>query len=118
MIFSGGHGCIGPAGPEPSAKCEIKDGSRAIGASCHKLQTVFVVCVHATQLPVIGVQLKMLPLMFGFIGAALACYSNFYVIFMQGGVGKNGSTVAVSCLENLITHTHTRLTALFPGPPG
>jgi len=57
-----------------------------------------------TQLPVIGVQLKMLPLMFGFIGAALACYSNFYVIFMQGGVGKNGSTVAVSCLENLITY--------------
>jgi len=65
---------------------------------------VFIVCVHATQLPVIGVQLKMLPLMFGFIGAALACYSNFYVIFMQGGVGKNGSTVAVSCLENLITY--------------
>jgi len=52
-------------------------------------------CVH-NQLPVIAIQLKMLPLFFGFIGAALACYSNFYTIFMQGGVGKNGSTVAVS----------------------
>ena len=45
----------------------------------------------------IGMQLKILPLLFAFVGAALACYSNFYVIFMQGGVGKNGSTVAVSC---------------------
>jgi len=48
------------------------------------------------QLPGIGIQLKMLPLAFSFFGALLACYSNFYTIFMQGGVGKNGSTVAVS----------------------
>jgi len=48
------------------------------------------------QLPVIGIQLKMIPLLFSFVGAVLACYSNFYTIFMQGGVGKNGSTVAVS----------------------
>ena len=44
----------------------------------------------------IGLQLKMLPLLIGFVGAALACYTNFYTIFMQGGIGKNGSTVAVS----------------------
>jgi len=49
------------------------------------------------QLPVIGIQLKMLPLIFSLIGGALACYSNFYTILMQGGIGKNGSTVAVSC---------------------
>jgi len=48
------------------------------------------------QFPVIAVQLKIFPLLFTVIGASLACYSNFYTIFMQGGVGKNGSTVAVS----------------------
>jgi len=49
------------------------------------------------QLPVIGLQLNRLPLILAVVGAALACYTNFYTIFMQGGIGKNGSTVAVSC---------------------
>jgi len=51
----------------------------------------------------IGIQLKMLPVTFSFVGAGLACYNNFYVILMEGGVGKNGSTVAVShvcCLHS------------------
>lgn len=36
---------------------------------------------------------------FGVFGAILQLHSNFSVIFMQGGSGKNGSTVAVSTAD-------------------
>jgi len=70
------------------------------GAISASVIDVANVCMYVhcwIQLPVIGIELKMLPLMFAFVGGALACYSNFYTILMQGGIGKNGSTVAVSC---------------------
>ena len=38
----------------------------------------------------------MLPIAFSLVGAVLQLKNNFTVIFMEGGVGKNGSTVAVS----------------------
>lgn len=47
------------------------------------------------QLPVIGLKMYIFPIL-GIIGGALySCYNYFYVI-LNGGVGKNGSTVAVS----------------------
>lgn len=50
----------------------------------------------------IGVQLYVFPII-GIIGGALySCYNYFYVI-LNGGVGKNGSTVAVRQLHTL-TH--------------
>ncbi|XP_064600331.1 choline/ethanolaminephosphotransferase 1-like [Liolophura sinensis] len=44
--------------------------------------------------PVLGFPLKMFVVYFGVFGAILQLHSNFSVIFMQGGSGKNGSTVA------------------------
>ena len=46
----------------------------------------------------LGVQLKMLPVAFSIFGFLLQLKSNFTVIFMEGGIGKNKSTVAVSTL--------------------
>lgn len=37
-------------------------------------------------------------------GALYSCYNYFYVI-LNGGVGKNGSTVAVSCVAFLLFKT-------------
>lgn len=48
------------------------------------------------QLPWIGLELKVIPIIFAVVSAILAIYSNFNVILMEGGVGRNGSTVAVS----------------------
>lgn len=47
------------------------------------------------QLPVVGFKMYVFPII-GIVGGALySCYNYFYVI-LNGGVGKNGSTVAVS----------------------
>lgn len=48
------------------------------------------------QIPFLGMELKMLPMYFSIFGAILQLKSAFQVIFMEGGVGKNGATVAVS----------------------
>lgn len=46
-------------------------------------------------MPIIGVKMYVFPIL-GIIGGALySCYNYFHVI-LNGGVGKNGSTVAVS----------------------
>ncbi|PVD33414.1 hypothetical protein C0Q70_04670 [Pomacea canaliculata] len=46
------------------------------------------------QLPVLCLKMKMLPVYFSIFGCIVQLRSNFGVIFMEGGVGKNGSTVA------------------------
>ena len=46
------------------------------------------------QIPVVNVQVKMVPAICTFIGAIFSCTNYFRVIF-TGGVGKNGSTIAV-----------------------
>lgn len=48
------------------------------------------------QIPVLHTQLKMIPIYFSLLGAGMQLISAFKVILLQGGVGKNGSTVAVS----------------------
>ena len=58
------------------------------------------------QVPVLGVQLKMLPVAFSIFGFLLQLKSNFTVIFMEGGIGKNKSTVAVSTLVCLNCWIH------------
>lgn len=61
--------------------------------SCHLLSAFWVVL--DVQLPWVVMQLKMLPGVVGICLAAYLLYSNMAVIF-TGGVGKNGSSVAVS----------------------
>ena len=48
------------------------------------------------QLPILGYQLRILPVIISASVGILASQMYFSIIFMQGGVGKNGSTVAVS----------------------
>lgn len=72
---------------------DVTEGQLSI-AMLYVISGVFGSSFWSYELPGIGIELKMLPLCFSFLGAILACYTNFYTIFMQGGVGKNGSTVA------------------------
>ncbi|KAI8781354.1 Choline/ethanolaminephosphotransferase 1 [Biomphalaria glabrata] len=46
------------------------------------------------EIPVLHTQLKMIPIYFSLLGAGMQLISAFKVILLQGGVGKNGSTVA------------------------
>ncbi|CAH1786282.1 unnamed protein product [Owenia fusiformis] len=48
----------------------------------------------SNTVPIIGLEFKMLPAYFSIFGAILTCKMNFSVIFLQGGKGKNGSTIA------------------------
>lgn len=50
------------------------------------------------QIPILNIQMKMVPAIFTLLGAIFSCTNYFRVIF-TGGVGKNGSTIAVS-LQN------------------
>ncbi|KAL8589233.1 hypothetical protein ACOMHN_017034 [Nucella lapillus] len=48
------------------------------------------------RLPLLGLEMKWFPVAFCVFGYALQLRSHFTVIFMQGGIGKNKSTVAGS----------------------
>jgi phosphatidylglycerophosphate synthase len=72
---------------------DVTEGQISI-TSLYILTGIFGSSFWSYELPAVGLQLKMLPILFSFFGALLACYNNFYTIFMKGGVGKNGSTVA------------------------
>lgn len=65
------------------------------------IQTINYGILH--QVPVLGVNLQTFPII-GIIGGFLySTYCYFYVI-LNGGVGKNGSTVAVSVPQNIIVY--------------
>lgn len=49
------------------------------------------------QVPVLGVNLQTFPIL-GIIGGFLYSTYNYFYVILNGGVGKNGSTVAVSAL--------------------
>lgn len=56
--------------------------------------------IHTMQLPMLGgVDIKIVPLYFAVFVFGLLAYENASVIF-TGGVGKNGSTVAVRTCED------------------
>lgn len=56
---------------------------------------IHVSCWYHSQIPVLNIQMKMIPAICTFLGAIFSCTNYFRVIF-TGGVGKNGSTIAVS----------------------
>ncbi|CAL8242536.1 unnamed protein product [Merluccius merluccius] len=70
------------------------------------------VALWSTMLPVLGVQLYVFPIV-GIIGGALySCYNYFHVI-LNGGVGKNGSTVADTSVLSPGLHIGLILTLAF-----
>ncbi|KAK2155793.1 hypothetical protein LSH36_231g03016 [Paralvinella palmiformis] len=47
-----------------------------------------------TSIPIIGLEIRFIPVIMSLMGAFVACQSSFSIIFIHGGVGKSGSTVA------------------------
>ncbi|CAG5978131.1 unnamed protein product [Menidia menidia] len=54
-------------------------------------------------IPVLNIQMKMLPAICTFLGAIFSCTNYFRVIF-TGGVGKNGSTIAGTSVLSPVLH--------------
>lgn len=57
----------------------------------------FLLC--SAKVPLLGLELKFFAVIGILCGTALSFFNYFRVIF-GGGVGKNGSTIAVSCSKN------------------
>lgn len=57
----------------------------------------FLLC--SVKVPLLGLELKFFAVIGILCGTALSFFNYFRVIF-GGGVGKNGSTIAVSCSRN------------------
>ncbi|XP_005109346.1 cholinephosphotransferase 1 [Aplysia californica] len=74
-------------------KIDVTEGQFAV-IGIYFLTALFGPQIWSYQLPVLSLQLKFVPIIFSLFGAALQVSCAFQVIFMQGGVGKNGSTVA------------------------
>lgn len=76
----------------------------------YQFNTVHVICMYIfqyiisiiqlLQVPVLWLPLKCLPTLFGVIAASVALFNNFKIILVERGAGRNGSTVAVSCLAS------------------
>lgn len=59
-----------------------------------------------SPIPLLNVQMKMVPAFCTFIGAIFSCTNYFRVIF-TGGVGKNGSTIAGTSVLSPVLHIGT-----------
>lgn len=53
--------------------------------------------LYPLKIPVLNIQMKIFPALCTVAGTIFSCTNYFRVIF-TGGVGKNGSTIAVSIL--------------------
>uniref|UniRef100_A0A8C2ETY2 Choline/ethanolamine phosphotransferase 1b n=1 Tax=Cyprinus carpio TaxID=7962 RepID=A0A8C2ETY2_CYPCA len=58
---------------------------------------------HIRQIPVINIQVKIIPALCTFIAVVFSCAGYFRVIF-TGGVGKNGSTIAGTSVLSPVLH--------------
>ncbi|CAF91563.1 unnamed protein product, partial [Tetraodon nigroviridis] len=62
-----------------------------------------------SQIPVLNIQMKMVPAVCTFLGAIFSCTNYFRVIF-TGGVGKNGSTIAGTSVLSPVLHIGSVIT--------
>uniref|UniRef100_A0A8D0H5H6 Uncharacterized protein n=1 Tax=Sphenodon punctatus TaxID=8508 RepID=A0A8D0H5H6_SPHPU len=51
-----------------------------------------------SKVPLIDLSMKSLPV-FGIVSGAIYSCWNYFRVILGGGVGKNGSTIAVSCFR-------------------
>ncbi|XP_028261077.1 choline/ethanolaminephosphotransferase 1 isoform X2 [Parambassis ranga] len=63
-------------------------------------------CLWNVTIPILNVQMKMVPAICTFLGAIFSCTNYFRVIF-TGGVGKNGSTIAGTSVLSPVLHIGT-----------
>ncbi|XP_056293317.1 choline/ethanolaminephosphotransferase 1b isoform X3 [Pseudoliparis swirei] len=59
--------------------------------------------IDVTEIPILNIQMKMVPAICTFLGAIFSCTNYFRVIF-TGGVGKNGSTTAGTSVLSPVLH--------------
>uniref|UniRef100_A0A8C6TU08 Choline/ethanolaminephosphotransferase 1 n=1 Tax=Neogobius melanostomus TaxID=47308 RepID=A0A8C6TU08_9GOBI len=74
---------------------------------------IFIISVYllaaaggTAGIPLLNVQMKMVPAFCTFLGAIFSCTNYFRVIF-SGGVGKNGSTIAGTSVLSPVLHIGT-----------
>ncbi|XP_064634347.1 choline/ethanolaminephosphotransferase 1-like isoform X1 [Lineus longissimus] len=58
------------------------------------VSAIFGASFWTLKVPVIGLEMKIVMVLFSVAVAAITCHQNFTIIFMKGGIGKNGATVA------------------------
>uniref|UniRef100_A0AAQ6II19 Choline/ethanolaminephosphotransferase 1 n=1 Tax=Anabas testudineus TaxID=64144 RepID=A0AAQ6II19_ANATE len=66
-------------------------------------------CLWNMMIPVLNIQMKMVPAICTLLGAIFSCTNYFRVIF-TGGVGKNGSTIAGTSVLSPVFHIGTVIT--------
>ncbi|KAK6183919.1 hypothetical protein SNE40_002324 [Patella caerulea] len=74
------------------SKIDVTEGQIAIVA-IYLITGIFGEGIWELEVPLIG-SFKMLPIYISIGGALLQINNNFSIIFMKGGIGRNGSTVA------------------------
>ena len=66
---------------------------------CHVfLSRDFLTALHVLQVPPFGVPAKIIVIGMSFFGTAIAAVNYFKIIFIEGGVGRSRSTVAVKSI--------------------
>ncbi|KAL8601995.1 hypothetical protein ACOMHN_008487 [Nucella lapillus] len=74
-------------------KLDVTEGQLSVMAA-YMVTAIFGSQIWLVPVPVLGVQLRILPLTFSVIGFLIQLKFNFSIIFLEGGIGKNKSTVA------------------------
>lgn len=74
-------------------KLDVTEGQMSV-IGVYLVTALFGVSFWQLRVPVLGVEFKMLPVAFSIFGYTLQLKSNFATIFLEGGIGKNKSTVA------------------------
>lgn len=71
--------------------------TRSINPNFRLLVHILTSCLSSIKIPILNIQVKIFPALCTVAGTIFSCTNYFGVIF-TGGVGKNGSTIAVSTL--------------------
>ncbi|XP_076470980.1 cholinephosphotransferase 1-like [Babylonia areolata] len=74
-------------------KLDVTEGQLTV-ISAYILTAIFGSQMWQVPVPVLGVELRTLPMIFSIVGFLIQLRFNFSIIFLEGGSGKNKSTVA------------------------
>lgn len=75
----------------------VVECTRSIKPNFSLFAHILTSCLSSIKIPILNIQVKIFPALCTVAGTIFSCTNYFGVIF-TGGVGKNGSTIAVSTL--------------------
>ncbi|KAK7490768.1 hypothetical protein BaRGS_00017997 [Batillaria attramentaria] len=93
FIFYCAHWQTYVSGTLKFGKLDVTEGQTAV-IGVYFITALLGVGFWQKQVPLLGVQVKVLPVAFSIFGYILQIKSHFSTIFLEGGIGKNKSTVA------------------------